>query len=223
MKRISLLFLSLALAPASSAAQEDLTQRLTELLPAEVSAQVLERIESARTRDLPDRAMASLALEGVAKGRSGADVLEAVEALGIDLGRAHEALQASDRAPLQGEVESATAAMRLGVDGTAVSELASGQPSGRSLVVPLLVLGGLVDRGLPSDEAIAAVRARLAEGVGDGELVESFPGVGRELGLSMIPANRGPAAREGVVGIEIPVAGVPVSIPSQGRPGPGGA
>ena len=214
------LILSAALLPMTLAAQEIPRERLENVLPPEASSRVLEQIEEARARGLPDNAIAALALEGVAKGRSAEEILDAVEALSTDMTRALEALErAGDRSPQGGEVEAATAAMRMGVDGQAVSELAQSQPSGRSLAVPLLVVGGLVDRGLPSDDALASVRDRLEAGATDGELLGDFPDVGRALGQGMAPAERGAAMQSGFAGVQVPVAGVPVSIP--GTPGAG--
>ena len=220
MKRTFSLFLGAALLPMALGAQEIPTDRLQNVLPPEVSSQVLEQIEDARARGLPAQAMATLALEGVTKGRSGEEIVAAVEGLATDMTQATEALErAGDREPQGGEVEAATAAMRMGVDGEAVGELARSQPSGRSLAVPLLVVGGLVDRGLPSDEALASVRDRLEAGATDGQLLADFPEVGRSLGQGMAPAERGAAMRSGFAGVQVPVAGVPVSIP--GRPGIG--
>jgi hypothetical protein len=191
-------------------------ERLTEVLPADVRERVLERIEAARSRELPEQAMANLALEGVAKGRSGEEVLAAVELLVSDMGRAQEALQAAGHAPAQGEVEAATAAMRMGVDGASVSELARSGPSGRSLTVPLLVMGGLAERGLPSDDALAAVRDRLAARANDAELLREFPEVGGRFGRGMRPDQVG-----GPAGFQVPVSGVTVPVGPQedrGRP-----
>lgn len=222
MKRIFLFVLSAALVPVASAAQEDPTERLSALLPDEVSARVLEHIDEARAGGLPTNPIATLALEGVVKGRSGEEVLAAVEALATDMTRARAALSAAERGPEDGEIEAATAAMRMGVDGATISDLARSQPSGRTLAVPMLVLGSLVDGGLPSVQAIAAVRDRLEAGASDAELLGDFQEVGRALGQGMDPADRGAAMRQGFAGVQIPVAGVPVSIPAQGRGrGPG--
>lgn len=203
--------LALALVPASLAAQQDPVDRLAEVLPPDVAAQVIERLESARTRDLPTPALANLALEGVAKGRSSADVLAAVELLVADMGRAQAALQAAGHTPVAGEVEAATSAMRMGVDGSAVSELARSGPSGRSLAVPLLVLGGLAERGLPSDEALAAVRDRLQARADDAALLRAFPGAGNGLGRGMRPDWAGPGLAGGLGGFEVP-SGVTVPL-----------
>ncbi len=204
--------LAAAFLPAVAAAQQDPMQRLAEVLPESVREQVLDRIEAARTRELPEQAMANLALEGVAKGRSADDVLAAVDLLVADMGRAQAALRAAGHVPAEGEIEAATAAMRMGVDGTSVSELARSGPSGRSLTVPLLVLGGLAERGLPSDEALAAVRDRLAARANDAELLGSFPQIDGGIG-------RGRAFAPGLAGLQVPVAGVTVPVGPQGDRG----
>ncbi len=178
MKRIFIFLLTAALLPVSVDAQEVAVERLQASLPAEISAQVLERIEEARARELPEDAVLTLALQGVAKGRSADEILDAVEELGADMSAAREAVVRGGDAPAEGEIEAATAAMRMGVDGDAVSELAGSRPSGRSLAVALLVVGGLVERGLSADDAIASVRNRLETDATDGELLGAFPDVG---------------------------------------------
>jgi hypothetical protein len=64
--------------------------------------------------------------------------------------------------------------MRKGVDGAKVSALAKSAPSGRSLAVPLYVIGSLVDRGLPSDDALARVEQKLKARASDHDL-EQMP------------------------------------------------
>jgi hypothetical protein len=222
------------LMPLSAAAQQDPTERLLEVLPEEIAADVVTRIESARSQGLPPAAISNVALEGIAKGRSGEEVLAAVELLVGDLGRARDALSESGRVSGEGEIEAAAAAMRMGVDGDAVSALARSQPSGRSLSVPLLVIGGLAQRGLPSDQALSAVSARLTAQAGDAALLGDFPEVGRELGRAMRPDETGPALASGFAGFKVPVAGITVPVRAgppaaapvvpgvpTGRPGPG--
>ena len=219
MKRTAYL-LAAALLPVSATAQQDPSERLGEVLPPEISAQVIERVETARARELPTQAVANLALEGVAKGRSAAEVLAAVQLLVGDMGRAQDALlQAAGRAPAEGEIEAATAAMRMGVDAEAISELARSQPSGRTLAVPILVIGGLTERGLPSDQALAAVLDRLSAGTDDVGLLSDFPQVGRDLGQGMRPDQVGLALASGLAGFQVPVAGVTVPVGPQNENG----
>jgi hypothetical protein len=196
--------LALALMPLPLAAQQDPAARLAEVLPPDLVAQVVARMESAQSRELPSRAVANLALEGVAKGRSAEEVLTALDALVSDMGRAREAIEAAGRDPGAGEIEAATTALRMGVDGSAVSDLARSGPAGRNLAVPLLVMGGLAERGLPSDEALEAVRERLAARAADAELLNTFglPALGRGRGLA--PDGVGPDVGGGRAGLPVP-------------------
>ena len=215
-KRLGLLIaMALAVLPATVAAQVDPLERIGQVLPPDVAEQVLARVESARSRELPSQAMANLALEGVAKGRSAAEVLAAVDLLVADMGRAQEALQAAGHVPAEGEIEAATAALRMGADGQAISELARSGASGRSLAVPLLVMGGLAERGLPSDQALAAVRDRLQARADDAALLGAFPDVGRGLGRGLRPDEVGTALAGGLAGFQVPVSGVTVPVGPQ--------
>lgn len=212
--------LALAVLPTVVGAQQNPVDRLGEVLPPDVAGQVLEVVATAQTRGLPGGAVANLALEGVAKGRSSEEVLAAVGQLVSDMGRAQDALLAAGRAPGNGEIEAATAAIRMGIDGESVSELARSGPSGRSLAVPLLVMGGLAERGLPSDQALAAVRDRLAARADDAALMSDFPGMVNGLGHGLGPD----AVGAGLAGGQGPAsgAGVPVGPqPDRGR-GPQG-
>lgn len=233
MKRIALYLALAAALPAQLAGQVDPVERLHEVLPGEMAAQVMQRVQAAQARGLPTQAMANLALEGMAKGRSAEEVLGALEGLMSDMGRAQVALQSRNRNRhrVEGDVEAATAAMRMGVDGEAVAALAQSHSSGRSMAVPLLVMAGLRARGLTSDEALTAVRERLAAGAGDAELLSDFPGVAQGLTAGMGPRHRGPALAGGLAGYQIGVAGISVPVGPQGnrhggRPrggGPGGS
>jgi hypothetical protein len=216
--RYSALAVAAMLMPLAAVAQQDPAGRLSEVLPPEVAEQVLERVETARAAALPAQAVANLALEGVAKGRTAAEVLAAVELLVADMGRARDALQTAEHQPAAGEIEAATQALRMGVDGAAVSELARSAPPGRSLTVPLLVLGSLAQRGLPSDQALAAVQDRLAARVPDAELLSTFGAPGGARGGGGPPAGVGPGAAGGRGG---PPGGVGVPVGPQddaGRP-----
>ncbi len=95
-------------------------------------------------------------------------------------------------------------------------------------------MGGLAERGLPSDQALAAVRDRLAARADDAALLGAFPEVGQGLAQGMRPDQVGPALAGGLAGFQVPVSGVTVPVGPQnenaGRPGgrgrggpPGGA
>ncbi|MBI4420104.1 MAG: hypothetical protein HY560_04695 [Gemmatimonadetes bacterium] len=216
------LMLALTLVPALLAAQQNLPQqspvdRLREVLPADVADQVAGTVNDAIARGLPGQAIAERALEAIAKGRSGAEVSAAARAFAADLSGGRDALQRGGRRPDASEMEAAATAMSLGVDGSAISALASSAPSGRSLAVPLAVIGALVDRGLPSDGALKAVQDRLAARAGNEELVE-MPGEARRLlGEGQRPADVGRALGEARA-----AAGAPMGPPAGVVPVPAG-
>jgi hypothetical protein len=218
MKHITYL-VAAALIPMSVAAQQDAVDRLAELLPPQMVEQIQGRVERTRTMNLPTRAVANLALEGAAKGRSVEEVLTAVDVLISDMGRGRQALEAGGRPAGSDEIEAAATALRMGIEGSEVAELARSGPLGRSLAVPLLVMGGLAQRGLPSDQALEAVRERLAARAPDAELLSTFGGPGRGLGRGLAPDGVG----AGGAGPPVPVgppdgAGRPPA--GRGRGGP---
>jgi hypothetical protein len=89
--------------------------------------------------------------------------------------------------------------------------------------VPLLVLGGLTERGLPSDDALAAVRERLEARANDAELVRAMPELGGGPGRGGRPDLVGPALASGLAGFQVPVSGVTVPVgPPQDRGRPDG-
>ena len=107
----------LALLPALVAAQQSPIDRLRAVLPADVADEVIATVTDATSRGLPGRAIAERALEGIAKGRSGAEVRAAALALAADLAAAHDALVRAGRTPDASEIEAGATAMALGVDG----------------------------------------------------------------------------------------------------------
>lgn len=182
----------------------DPSARLQALLPADVAARVLERIAAARAQGLPARAVEHRALELTAKGVPPARVELGVNTFANALAQGHTALaQGGVTQPSDAETEAAATALGEGIDGAAVSALARSAPSGRSLAVPLYVLAGLVDRGLPADQALARVQAELAARASDAQLA----------------AATQPAGKPATPGASPPVTGAGFGTPgSPGRP-----
>lgn len=142
----------------------DPSAQLRAVLPPEVAERVLARIVEARTRALPAQALEHRALELVAKGVAPADVERGIDRHAERLERARAALVRGGRElPSDAETEAAELVMHHGAGGEAVSALAEAAPSGRSLAVPLFVLSQLMDRGLPSDQALQRVHGALEE------------------------------------------------------------
>ena len=203
----ALIFLVFAGSLSAQVPAADPSERLREVLPADVAERVLARIADARARELPAEALENRALKFAARGIAPADVERAIGAHAARMDAARAAFRAGREGAVTGEeIEAGAEAMRQGVDGAAVSELAKSAPSGRSLAVPLYVIGSLVERGLPSDEALARVRDRLLARASDAEIERMPMGVGRD-------AARGP----GVDRPDMPTnAGRPTMIPRNG-------
>jgi hypothetical protein len=226
------LVLAIALSGQSSVAQtpaKDPSARLREVLPADVAQRVLARIAQARERQLPAEALENRALKFAAKGVDPKSIERSVNEQAARMETARAAL-GNGRAtnPAGDEIEAGAEAIRKGVDDASVSLLARSAPSGRSLAVPLFVIGSLTDRGLSSSDALQRVIARLNARASDAEL-ERMPGelppqaatgqgnrpavTGRDFGQSHKPASAGRPATAG------PPAGVPGNAGAKSNPG----
>lgn len=209
----------------------DPSARLREVLPADVAQRVLARIADARAHQLPAEALENRALKFAAKGVDPKSIERSVSEQADRMENARAALASGRRAqPAGDEIEAGAEAMRKGVDGASVSLLAKSAPSGRSLAVPLFVIGSLTDEGLTSQQAMQRVLERLNEHASDSDL-ESMPGLlpaqaaggqanrptstGRDFGQSHRPASSGRPATAG------PPAGVPGNGGSKSNPGQG--
>jgi hypothetical protein len=215
-----LLFLALLFSSPTVQAQSifrDPADHLREVLPPDVATRILTRIADARAHQLPADALENRALKFAAKGVDPTSIERSVneQASRMELARA-ALLSGRGASPADDEIEAGAEAIRKGVDGQAVSLLAKSAPSGRSLAVPLFVIGSLTDRGLSSDEALQRVLARLKDRASDDDL-EALPGNsgsanghsgehGSEFGQSHRPANSG----------RPPTAGPPAGVPGNG-------
>ena len=200
----------------------DPSTQLRAVLPADVAERVLARIADARARELPAAALENRALKFAAKGVAPADVERSVNEQADRMANAKAALaKGRGRAATADEVEAGADAMRRGVDGAGVSALAQSAPSGRSLAVPLYVVGGLVDRGLPADAALQRVQTRLQARASDAEL-QAMPAqlpAQAAAGQARRPAETGRtlgATKRGGAG---QVAGRPAGVPANGVAG----
>lgn len=228
LRSLSGLALALALSAQSTVAQtpaRDPSARLREVLPTDVAQRVLAKIAEARAQQLPAEALENRALKFAAKGVDPRSIELSVNEQAARMQIARAAL-VSGRAslPAGDEIEAGAEAIRKGVNGPSVSALARSAPSGRSLAVPLFVIGSLRDRGLSSSDALQRVLIRLKANASDTDL-EGMPGeipggavagqanrpatTGRDFGQSHKPATAGPPS------------GVPGNGGSKSNPGRG--
>jgi hypothetical protein len=190
--------------------------RLKQVLPPNVASRVLAVIEKARSRDLPAEALENRALKFAARGINPDSIEKSVVDQESRMEKVRDTLQnARGRTPAGDEIEAGAEAMRKGVDGSKVSALARSAPSGRSLAVPLYVIGSLVDRGLASQDALARVEQRLKARASDHDL-EQMPA---EL---PVQANAGQGNRPAETGRDLAGTKKPGSAAGAGQNGSGG-
>jgi hypothetical protein len=190
--------LAAPLKPAPLHAQAaDPAAAIMRALPADAAQRILARIADARGHGLPADVLARRALYLSARGVPTADIETAVANEAAALADARAALAAGGRPDATPEeLDAAGTALGKGVEGSEVSRLARSAPSGRSLAVPLFVISSLVDRGLPSDEALRRVLARLETRASDQQLqgLAAAPGqadqAGKLTGLDMAATRR---------------------------------
>ena len=225
-----------ALVAGQSTAQtpaRDPSGRLREVLPADVAERVLERIADARAHELPADALEQRALKFAARGVAPAAIERSVAEQAERMSAARAALEPSlGREPSGDEIDAGAEAMRGGVDASAVSALAKSAPSGRSLAVPLYVLGNLAASGMPAAAALERVRERLAARATDAEM-EKLPAQAASAANGERPVNPGraiaatrskgaSAAADGGAPTAGPPAGVPANGGAAARPTPAG-
>jgi len=217
-----------AQAVAAQAPANDPSARLKEVLPASVAEHVLATIAAARSHDLPAAALENRALKFAARGVAPKDIEKAIDEQADRMAKGRDLLEgARSKKPAGDEVDAAAEAIRKGVDGDKISELAQSAPSGRSLAVPLYVIGSLIDRGLPSAEALKRVRDRLQARASDTDLEQLPASAQGAPGLANKPAETGralaetkrPASAGGAAGNGSPGGGPPAGVPANGGRG----
>ena len=201
----------------------DPATRIHTVLPADAARQVLAVIAEARAINLPSEAIANRSLKFAARGIAPRDITRAaVEQLARMRSMRDMLGLARSAAPSSDEIEAGAEALREGVAAADVSKLAQSAPSGRSLTVPLYVIGSLVSRGLPSDEALQRVQSKLLARASDADIEAAGRDAATPHGASGEEHGRGlGAGQSGSVGSRVngPPAGVPGNAGVRGQSG----
>lgn len=144
----------------------------------EAYAALRPALDAARRDSVPLAPLEGKALEGVAKQRSTGEIVGAVRRLTAQLARARALLRAgAPQAALpNGDVAAGADALLGGIPPVDITALRRHVPTSVRLEVPLAVLTQLVQRGVPADQARAAVERLLAAGVSQARMVQ-VPGL----------------------------------------------
>lgn len=188
----ALLALAIAAAAARGGAQD---ARLVAQLDAVTQARVSAVIERARAASLPVEPLVDKALEGARKHAPPARIVEAVTSLAARLDSGRVALGTGST---EAELVAAASALQAGV-GTPVLAQLRQERAGKSLAVPLVVLGDLVTRGVPHDTASALILLVAHEGLGDETLLAIQRDVQRDVRDGAHPATAAAIRARGAV------------------------
>lgn len=189
-------------------------ERVRSQLGADGAARIQEAVTKARDAGVPAGPVLDKALEGIAKGVPAARLAPAVEAYAERLARAAAVL---GEGPPPAEIVAAADALGRGVpEGQLRAVRRVAGPEDRAIA--LVVLGDLVEMGVPADRAAGAIRDAIAAGRG-GETLLHLPGlVRRRLRAGTPPGQAAEQAREALK--QAQPAGPPVP-PGSGPPGQG--
>ncbi len=169
--------------------------RLAAQLDAETRSRVNLVIERARAASLPIEPIVDKALEGARKRAPNARIIDAVTTLAARLDSSRVAMGS---ASTEAELVAAASALQAGVGIDVLTRLRR-ERSGRSLAVPLVVLGDLVTRGVPRDTASALILLVAREGLGDETLLAIQRDVQRDVRDGAHPATAAAIRARGAV------------------------
>ena len=183
----------IALVAVRQAGAQDM--RLSRQLDPATAARVSSIVDHARAVSLPTEPLIDKALEGSRKGAQPARIVEAVSALAARLDSTRTAL---GPASSESELVAGASVLQAGVRSGVLRELRAAR-AGKSLAVPLVVLGDLVSRGVPSDTAGALVLLVAREGLGDETLLAIQRDVQRDVREGAHPAAAAAIRARGAV------------------------
>ena len=170
--------------------------RLSSQLDPATAARVGAIVDRARAASLPTEPLIDKALEGARKRAPGARILDAVGALAARLDTSRVALGTT---ATESELVAGASALQAGVASPVLRELRAARGT-KSLAVPLVVLGDLVTRGVPSDTASALILLVAREGLGDETLLAIQRDVQRDVRDGAHPATAAAIRARGAVG-----------------------
>jgi hypothetical protein len=174
MSRKATLILLIAL-PNVALAQDTRMERIRQAFPPEAVAQIETIVVDAEAAGIPTEPLLDKALEGAAKRVPTDRVIAAVASYSRSLAESRSLVGTGHDATA---VVAGADALRRGVQPETVRSLADASTGG--LAVPLVVLGDLIEAGVPQLEAFAVVEGALAQQHGPDEML-AIPGAVRRL------------------------------------------
>jgi hypothetical protein len=153
---------------------QDRAARVREVYSPDAAAQIEAVVEAARLNGIPVDPLYDKALEGAAKRVPAARVMPALREYSGRMGQAQGLLGGTRDAAW---VVAGADALTRGVAGDALTEI--GRDAGERTPMALLVMGDLVEDGVPAGRAMEVMREALARTTGDEGLFDVSPALRR--------------------------------------------
>lgn len=177
----------LAAAPLAARAQDaEAGARLRAALSERDADRVRQLARDLEAEGIPPALIRRKALEGVAKGVPPERIVVALDEYAGRLREARTLIGPDRNGP---SFAAAAEAMRRGVPADAIRDLARRQERRRELAVPLIVLGDLVEAGVPAGNALGAVDDALARGAGPDGMMAFSAAVRRRIRMGEDPST----------------------------------
>jgi hypothetical protein len=191
MRWIMLMALALALptTPVRAAAQDDAMARVRQAYP-EAAADIQTIIADAEALGVPGDALTAKALEGAAKGVPADRILPALNQYSL---RLRESVQLVGRERGPASIVAGADALRRGVPPQQLHTMA--QEHEGDLAIPLMVMGDLMQAGVPAGNAYRVVSRAMNQQHGADEML-AIPGAVRQ----MMRTGQGPGPAADAVG-----------------------
>ena len=167
MKRTLTLLAVLAAGSAASLLGQDQAQRVRDAYPPEAAAEIQALVEEAGRNGVPTMPLYDKALEGAAKRVPAARVIPALREYSGRMGRAQGFLGGTREAAW---VVAGADALRRGVESDALTSI--GREAGARTPMALVVMGDLVEAGVPAGRAMEVLQEALTRTTGEDGLLE---------------------------------------------------
>jgi len=134
-------------------------------------------LDSARTLGIPTRPLLSKTYLGISRGAKSRDIVKVVRAF---FNASKDVYPALGSSLSEDEFSAAATALYTGVPASAVSQFRSDR-AGKPLLRVLVVLGDLITRGVPRDEASSTMVRLWQDGAGDSDFQGLWKGVEQDI------------------------------------------
>jgi hypothetical protein len=171
---------------ATAAALVQANTKVQNGFSAEGRARLEATFQAALEKRLPTEPMADRMAEGQAKGANEAQIIAATQQTEAQLEASQQALiRAGRQRPSDEEVARGAQVIARGATSAQLEAFVRHAPSGRGLEVAFEVLTQLSARGVPVDQALTVIGAKLEAGASDGRLVSVLGSANAQAGLGL--------------------------------------